>query len=68
MLRCSKATLNNIMTAKGDDWLHLKVGVGEDVVRVAPTLLGVAGSPLAVRHQEHQGEHQLLSEKITPVL
>ena len=56
------------MTAKGDDWHHLEVGVGEDVVRVGPTLLGVAGSPLAVRHQEHQGEHQLVSEKITPAL
>ena len=56
------------MTAKGDDWLHLKVGVGEDVVRVAPTLLVVASSPLAVRHQEHQGEHQLVSEKITAAL
>ena len=56
------------MTAKGEDQHHLEVGVGEDVVRVGPTLLGVAGSPLAVRHQEHQGEHQLVSEKITPAL
>ena len=38
---------------------NLKVGVGEDVLRVAPSLRWVAGSPLAVRHQEHQSIHQL---------
>ena len=41
---------------------NLKVGVGEDVLRVAPSLRWVAGSPLAVRHQEHQSIHQLGSE------
>ena len=40
--------------------LNLKVGVSEDVIGVAPAFSGVVGSSLTVRHQEHQGVHQLV--------